>query len=171
MLNRNIIETERLILRRWETGDAEALFRYASDSRVSELALWPRHEDVEMSRMVIEQFFIPNQSNYAIVSKEKNEPIGCIGLVPADDEHYLLDDSEREVGYWIGCPHWNKGITTEALEGFINYCRGVSDIKSLVITTDVRNIASQRVAWKCGFIYIEDYMNNGIESKAYRLIL
>ena len=38
-----MIETERLILRPWQESDADALYKYASDSRVSELALWPTH--------------------------------------------------------------------------------------------------------------------------------
>ena len=46
----NTFETDRLIMRPWRTDDAEALYKYASDGRVSELALWPRHTSVEMSR-------------------------------------------------------------------------------------------------------------------------
>lgn len=48
--------TERLILRHWREDDAEALYKYASDPRVSEMALWPRHTSVEMSRDVIRDF-------------------------------------------------------------------------------------------------------------------
>lgn len=57
----HIIDSPRLILRRWQPDDAEALFRYASDAKVSELALWERHTSVDMSREVIENFFIPNE--------------------------------------------------------------------------------------------------------------
>ena len=48
-----IIETGRLIMRHWSPGDADALYKYASDERVSEMALWPCHSSVEMSRDVI----------------------------------------------------------------------------------------------------------------------
>lgn len=61
-----VIETERLILRRWRESDADGLFRYASDGRVSEMALWPRHTSVEMSREVIRQFFIPDENSFAM---------------------------------------------------------------------------------------------------------
>ncbi len=45
---KNYIETSRLILRNWHVDDAEALYTYASDGRVCELAMWPRHESVEI---------------------------------------------------------------------------------------------------------------------------
>lgn len=164
-----MIETDRLILRPWRVGDAEALFRYASDSRVSELALWPCHTSVEMSRMVIEEIFMPNRFSFAMVLRETDEPVGCIGLVPQGDEHHEAASTEREVGYWIGYPYWGRGLTSEALEGLIGYLRGVPGIESLLITADSRNTASHRVAEKCGFCHVEDYTLDGIPSRAFRL--
>ena len=55
-----MIETERLVLRHWRVKDASALYKYASDNRVSELALWPTHTSVKMSHEVIEKVFMPN---------------------------------------------------------------------------------------------------------------
>ncbi len=77
-----VIATGRLMLRRWRESDAEALYRYASDGRVREMAMWPRHTSVEMSRQVIAEYFMPNPFNFAMVLKATGEPIGCIGLVP-----------------------------------------------------------------------------------------
>lgn len=164
-----MIETRRLILRPWRPEDAEALFKYASDSRVSELALWPTHTSADMSRMVIEEIFMPNPFSFAMVLKETDEPVGCIGLVPQGYEHYVVSTNEREVGYWIGYPHWGHGLTSEALDGLIGYLRGVPGIESLLITADSRNVASHRVAEKCGFRHIEDYIHDEIPSKAFRL--
>ena len=61
------IQTKRMILRPWRLDDAEALYRYASDERVSEQALWPKHTSVEMSREVIGRFFMPNPHLFAVV--------------------------------------------------------------------------------------------------------
>lgn len=165
------IKTNRLTLRRWRENDAEALYKYASDGRVSEMALWPRHTSVDMSREVIKDFFQPNPFTLAMVLKETNEPIGCIGLVPAGAEHYRPFANEREVGYWIGFPYWGKGLTSEALKSMIEFCRNNIRLDSLLITTDAANKASQRVAEKCGFINFTDYDNNGTPSKAFRLSL
>ena len=43
------METERLILRRWEDSDAEDLFKYASDPDVGPIAGWPPHQSIEES--------------------------------------------------------------------------------------------------------------------------
>lgn len=166
-----IIQSDRIALRHWRMEDAEALYRYASDERVSGLALWPRHESVEMSREVIEKVFIPNPHSFAIVLKESNEAVGCIGLVPEGDEHRATAINEREVGYWIGRPCWGIGLTTEALKMLIGYCRDTLRLDSLMLTTDANNVASQRVACKCGFRFVGDYEYDGISSKAYRLPL
>ena len=165
------IETDRLLMRPWLTSDAEALYKYASDGRVSEMALWPRHTSVEMSRQVITDFFITNPYTLAIVLKDTNEPIGCIGLVPEGEEHFKTLNNEREVGYWIGHPYWRKGLTTEACLALIAFCRETLGIDSLLITTDERNSASQRIAEKCGFKFIGSYLLNDTDSRAYRLNL
>lgn len=165
------IETSRLLLRPWCPEDALALYRYASDGRVSELALWPRHTSPEMSRRVIEEFFMPNPFTFAVTLKETGEPVGCIGLVPKGDEHYCLLSGEREVGYWIGRPFWGQGLIPEALEALGAFCRDRLGLTSLLITADARNRASIRVAEKCGFLFFEEYLFEGIPSRAYRKTL
>lgn len=166
-----MIETRNLILRQWREDDAKALYKHASDPRVSELALWPCHTSIEMSLEVIRNVFSPNPHSFAIVLKKSDEPIGCIGLVPQGYEHYPATESEREVGYWIGFRHWGHGLATEALEALIAYCRETLKIDTLLITTDKRNIASQRVAVKCGFKHFSDYEYNGAHSCGFRLNL
>ena len=98
-------------------------------------------------------------------------PAGCIGLVPEGEEHYPVLPYEREVGYWIGQPFWNRGLTSEALTHYIAYCRDHEGLKSLLITTDRTNMASRRVAEKCGFAQIEEFTFDGIPSIAFRLDL
>lgn len=171
MKNIVMFDTERLQMRRWHESDAAALYKYASDSRVSEMALWPRHTSIDMSLQIISDFFKPNPNIFAMALKKTEEPIGCIGLVPKGEEHYQPMNDEREVGYWIGYPYWNKGLATEALNGLIRYCKNTLRLRSLIITTDTNNKASQHVALKCGFINIENYIYDNICSKAYRLYL
>jgi len=52
-----MLETERLILRRWEESDAENLFLYAKDPDVGPIAGWPPHQSEEESLDVIRNFF------------------------------------------------------------------------------------------------------------------
>jgi len=156
-------------LRPWRDEDAEALYRYASDPRVSEMALWPTHTSVEMSLWVIREVFRPNPHTYAMVLRETGEAVGCIGLVPRGEEHYPVAENEREVGYWVGHPLWGKGLTTEALRGLIAYSRDVLGLASLLITVDRKNGASKRVAEKCGFALVGEYECEGVPGYALRL--
>ena len=64
-----MLETERLILRRWEDGDAEDLFKYASDPDVGPIAGWPPHQSVDESRDVIKNV-LSGKEAYAICLKE-----------------------------------------------------------------------------------------------------
>lgn len=51
------METERLILRRWEESDAEDLYKYASNPDVGPIAGWPAHQSLDESRDVIKNVF------------------------------------------------------------------------------------------------------------------
>ena len=48
-----ILETKRLILRRWEESDAEDLYKYASNPNVGPIAGWPPHQSLDESKDVI----------------------------------------------------------------------------------------------------------------------
>ena len=48
------IETDRLILRRFERSDAQAMFEnWASDSEVTKLLTWPTHTDVSVTEGIL----------------------------------------------------------------------------------------------------------------------
>ena len=48
--------------------------------------------------------------------------------------------------------HWNKGYMTEACKAFVNYLFYLGYSKVL-IRADVRNIGSNKVIEKCGFVF------------------
>ena len=56
-------------------------------------------------------------------------------------------DGIREVGYRIGREHWNGGITSRALALFVEELP-----RPLQARIAEHNVASQRVAEKCGFV-------------------
>ena len=45
-----MLETERLLLRKWTEADADSLYTYAKDPEVGPVAGWPPHKNVEESR-------------------------------------------------------------------------------------------------------------------------
>ncbi len=59
-----------------------------------------------------------------------------------------------EIGYILfDNKNRNKGIITEAVNLFVNYLFRATKINRLEIRTHPENIASQKVAEKCGFLY------------------
>lgn len=75
-----MIETKRLILRPWQDGDAEALFKYASAPDIGPIAGWPPHTSVENSLEIIRTVFAAPET-YAVVLKATNEPVGSCGIM------------------------------------------------------------------------------------------
>ena len=84
------IETERLILRRFELTDADAMFNnWANDEEVTKYLSWGSHGNIDNSISTISywisQYNNNNEYNWCIALKETNEAIGSIGLVCVDD--------------------------------------------------------------------------------------
>ena len=149
-VNQDTIETKRLLLRRWKLSDAEVLYEYACDPEVGPHAGWPPHRSAEESRMIIREVF-SNDYTWAVVLKETNEPIGCMGYYPFGKSNIEIGENDAEVGYWIGKPHWNKGYCTEALQAMIRYCYEKKHFETLWADFFIDNPASSKVMEKCGF--------------------
>lgn len=147
-----ILETERLILRYWKEEDAESLYKYAKDPAVGPIAGWPAHTSVEYSREVIRNILIPPE-NYAVVLKETEEPVGCIGLMIGEKSNIEISSDEAEVGYWIGVPYWGQGLIPEAVREILRHGFEDLNLKKIWCGYFEGNKKSRRVQEKCGFIY------------------
>ena len=168
-----MLETERLILRRWEESDAESLFQYAKDPDVGPIAGWPPHQSVEESLDVIRNVF-NGQEAYAICLKTDNKAIGVIELKLNGHTDMTERDDECELGYWLGKPFWGQGIMPEATREMLRHAFedigmqkvwcGYYDgnLKSKRVQIGMQkvwcgyydgNLKSKRVQEKCGFRY------------------
>lgn len=143
-----IIETERLVLRPWREDDAANLYKYAKDPRVGPAAGWPVHESVENSLEILRAVLM-NENTWAVCLKGSGEPVGSIGRFPSD---CTQADSQPEIGYWIGVPHWGKGYIPEAAKALVSLCfeEGAATVWCGHFEG---NEKSRRVIEKCGFTY------------------
>jgi RimJ/RimL family protein N-acetyltransferase len=73
--------------------------------------------------------------------------VGNIGLHKQSDVY----SKSAELGYFIGEPYWNKGITTRAVNLICEYGFKELDIVRIYSGIFEYNTASQRVLEKCGF--------------------
>lgn len=149
----SMIETERLILRPWQESDAEALYKYAMDPDIGPIAGWPPHTSVDNSREIIRTVFSAPET-YAVVLKETDEPIGCVGIMFSNSLHTAsMNEAEAEIGYWIGKPYWGQGMIPEAVKVLLQRCFTDLHLKTVWCGYYEGNEKSKRVCEKCGFKY------------------
>ncbi len=152
-LNGLVIETERLILRKFSQSDLHDLNEYASVLGVGEMAGWRHHETIEETQEILDMF-IKEDKTFAIVSKKNNKVIGSIGV-----DKYGLEDKltefngyfGREIGYVLSKDYWGKGIMTEAVKAVIDYLFNDLNFDFLICGYYDFNNQSKRVQEKCGF--------------------
>lgn len=148
-----VIETERLILRKFRQSDLHDLNEYASVLGVGEMAGWKHHETIEETQEILDMF-IKEDKTFAVVSKKKNKAIGSLSV-----EKYGLEDKltefngyyGREIGYVLSKDDWGKGMMTEAVKAVIDYLFNDLNLDFLVCGYYDCNNQSKRVQEKCGF--------------------
>lgn len=144
------IETNRLILRRFHMEDADKMFRnWANDPEVCQFLTWAPHESIEVTKELlrnwIDSYERDDTYNWAIVHKDRNEPIGSIGFIEVSKEH-----ASCQTGYCIGKSYWGIGLMTEALRAVISFAFQNTGLNRIEARHDVRNPASGKVMEKAG---------------------
>lgn len=147
-----ILETERLILRRFDESDAENVYLYAKDPDVGPIAGWPPHKSVDESREVIRNVFSGSEA-YAVCLKSDNKAIGAIELKLNGHTDMTEKDDECELGYWLGKPFWGQGIIPEAVREILRHAFEDIGMNKVWCGYYDGNVKSKRVQEKCGFRY------------------
>lgn len=147
------LETERLLLRRFESEDAEMMFaNWASDSEVTKYLTWKTHENVEDTAAIlrewVSQYADARFYQWAIVPKDLNEPIGSIGAVDVDDS-----TEKVQIGYCIGRKWWRQGVTSEAFRAVIDFFFDEVGANRIESRHDPNNPNSGKVMRRCGLRY------------------
>ena len=162
-----MIETSRLILRRFAAWDAQAMYdNWASDPEVTKYLTWPPHSGPEVSAMVLESWIAGYDKmdfyQWAIVPKVEGKPVGSISVVRMDDKAGIC-----EIGYCIGSLWWHQGITSEALAAVMTFLFEEVGADRVEAKHDPNNPNSGAVMRKCGMEYVgmflqADRNNQGI---------
>lgn len=172
-----ILETDRLILRRYVNEDVAAMYKnWASDSEVTKYLMWQTHTDDTVSQSIINEW-LKEYSNdkyyhWAIVLKENgDDPIGDIAVVHMDEAVSMM-----HIGYCIGRAWWNRGITSEALKAVMDFLFDTVGVNRIESRHDPRNPNSGKVMQKCGMKYegtlrSSDWNNQGICDACYYALL
>lgn len=148
------IETDRLLLRRLNENDAQAIFdNWASDPEVTRYLTWLPHNSVDLTKAILNSWLADYENEgcyrYGIENKETGELMGMIDVVG-------YEDGIPEIGYVMGRKFWGHGYMPEACKALVNELLedGYEDV---MIEAMVDNKRSNRVIQKCGFHYVRSH--------------
>jgi len=147
-----VLETERLILRRFKMSDAEAMFRNLySDVDAMRFLPWEPHTTVSETEAHLAGYIAGYERQdfyaWAIVPKNSDKPIGFIDTAVDSTINAI------KVDYGIGKPWWHKGFTSSALSELIRFSFEEIEANRVYATHDPRNPNSGKVMEKCGMKY------------------
>lgn len=145
------LETERLLLRPVQAGDAPDVFDYARRPEVSKFLPWDPHKSEEESlRWLTED--IPAKVDkgdliYAVEHKESGKVIGVFDL------HMDAENHKAELGYSLSPDFHREGYGTEASEAMIRHAFTVLGLHRIEAGCDVSNEPSWRLMERLGMKY------------------
>ena len=150
-----ILETDRLLLRKYVEEDAEAFFELNSDPKVLRFVPDKQLLDVEQARQILIDHPIADYRKYgfgrgACVLKRTGQQIGFAGL------KYLEELDEVDIAYRLLPAYWGQGLATEAALAAVGYGFAKLGLKRIIGLAMPENMASIRVLEKAGLRYREN---------------
>ena len=144
----SVFETERLVFRLFEPGDADDLERISAD----ELTRRYVGDGSALSRAQCEEWIRNSRDNVAkfgygtggVVFRESGALIGWAGMARPGD-------GTEEVIYGLDRAYWGRGLGTELLSGLMAWARDSLRLSELRATVAMQNDASIRMLLKFGF--------------------
>ncbi len=162
-----MLETERLLVRKFTPEDLDALIELRSDDEVTKYLGGRRLQNPEAIAKRL-QFYLNCYAKFgfgmcALVWKETGEMFGWSGLQPLDDT------TEIEVGYGMIKNFWGMGIGYECARAWIRYGFEKANLERIVAVASPENTGSWRIMEKCGMRYEKTETHYGIECVFYAI--
>jgi RimJ/RimL family protein N-acetyltransferase len=162
-----ILETARLTLSTWETGDVDLVHdlhstidttRYLSGGRP-----WSREKAEERLCVWIEDYNLHGISKFKIISRDSGEFLGRAGF------SYFQRIKSYELGYSFHRTAWGKGYATEAARGLSGWFfeNGFDD--HFTVFANLENLASTNVMEKIGMVEIGPVEIDGDACRNFRM--
>jgi RimJ/RimL family protein N-acetyltransferase len=145
-----MLETHRLLLRRWRDSDREPFARLNSDPRVMQLfpALLSREESDRIVGRIEAHFEKHGFGLFVAELRHEGTFIGFVGLaVPGFQASFTPC---VEIGWRIAAEYWNQGFATEGAREVLRYAFDSLALDEIVSFTVPANLASRRVMEKIG---------------------
>lgn len=162
-----ISETEKLVIREFNSEDAEDLFRIYSNAETMRF-LGDPPASLEEERGNIQNHIARYYNElgfglWAAILKGEDRLVGRCGILFQDIE----GERRPELSYLIDRVYWGRGLATEAAKAVLEIARTKHGFDEMIAVIAVGNTASIRVAEKCGFAFergLENFKDFGAVS-------
>jgi len=146
---KTIIETERMILRRFSIDDAEDFLDLNSDPEVVRYAEKTVMKSLDEATQALLGLPLKDYDKYgygrlAIILKPEMELVGFCGI------KFLPELGLNELGYRLKKKYWGRGLATEAASATLEYARNTLGLDYVIALIVDGNIGSVRVVEKLG---------------------
>lgn len=147
-----VLETERFILRKLETEDAQEVFDYFSKDEVTKYYDLESFTDIKQAVELIERWGMRFEEEkgyrWGIALKENDKIIGSCGYHNWDKEHF-----KAEIGFEVAPAFWRKGVMSEVIKPVLKFGFENMELNRIEAFYDPENIASKTCLEKAGFVY------------------
>jgi len=127
---------------------------WQGDYDLARATAWIRDRDAESPTLMV-------------IDRATGAPVGLLILfdIPAEDGSDLVD---VRLGYLLAESAWGRGLGTELVAGFVDWCRSERRIRSIAGGVEADNAPSARVLTKNGFTIAGPANDN---EQIYELVL
>ncbi|MBX7528264.1 GNAT family N-acetyltransferase [Qipengyuania vesicularis] len=148
-----IAETDRLILRTIEEGDAAEQMRVLNTPTVMARLGGPKElHEIEAKHAKGMQLYARRGFCFLfLVDKRTGEMVGHAGIKEVDHE-MAPNQGDHEVGWLIREDRWRQGLAEEAMRAVLDWAFGRVDAPYVVALTSEANIGSRKLMEKLGMV-------------------
>jgi RimJ/RimL family protein N-acetyltransferase len=156
-----VIDTGRLVLRRFTLDDLQPFYQLCSRPEVIRYAQSTPLASLEEARAMMHAAPLHDYATYgygrfACVWKESGAVIGFSGV------KYVPEIGATELGYRFLPEFWGMGLATEAGRASIEFARSDLGLERLVAMVHPANVASAKVLTKLGFAVEKQLRYSGL---------
>ena len=142
---------DAFVLDGWRLEDAPSHRTFAEDADAARFLGWTVEEAraapdsyyVDGVRQFQDEWAAGSRLSLVIRQRATGEAVGAVELRPEGDV--------ARVSYVVAPAFRGQGLAPRALEAFLEWARRELSLRRALLSCHVENVASQRVAAKCGF--------------------
>ena len=152
-----IAETDRLVLRTIEEGDAAEQMRLLNTPAVmARLGGVKELHEIEAKHAKAMQWYATRGFSFLmLVEKDTGELVGHAGIKLVDNP-LARNQGDHEIGWLIREDRWRRGYAEEAVRAIVDWAFGRVGAPHVVAVTSDLNVASWKLMEKLGMVRRED---------------